>query len=169
LDLEGAVWSADKKTIATLIEGRVHLWSGDTKAHLKKLEDDQSAISLAFSPDGKKLYLGYENNPPSVYDDVLSSTKMRGFDLASTINPETDRGAGSLVVTADGAWLLGRCNTVDVCIWSTKTGKAVHTTTPLTTDPEIKTITLEGPTRARITAETGKSYRVAIPSLRIVR
>ncbi len=170
LDLDGAAWSPDKKLVATIIELHVHLWNGETRQHLRQLEDDRNSTSVVFSPDGKRLYVGQENNPPMYFEHLDREAPTLGsLQLPKTIHPETDRGSAMLSVTADGAWLLGRCDTVQVCLWNTRTGAGREWRQ--TKDPVGELVSLEieqDGKHIRAKNDAGVAYRITLPGLQLV-
>jgi hypothetical protein len=165
LELEGAAWSRDKKRIATIVDRKIHLWGGETKEHLREIEPVGWSVGLVFSPDGSKLYVAHELGPPAVFEDLEHAGKARYFELPGTISRNGDPGCGQLAVSDDGAWLAGRCNTVNVCLWATKTGKGREWQRPASDAGEIKAIEFDRAGR-RITVTTeGKPFALAVPGL----
>lgn len=165
-----AVWSPDRKLAVTLIELHPHLWDGSTRAHLRELDDSMVNEAL-FSPDGKTLYLAHENSVPSAVRDLTGRAEMRGFDLVKGIATEGDRGTGMHSLSADGAWLLARCNTVEVCLYNTKTLSGRMWAQPKSNgDPELRALAFDAKDK-RIVVKTaaGASYELEVPSLRRVR
>jgi len=131
LVFEGAAVSADGKRIASFtafLDGKglerreLHLWDAATRTSLGALVSDLGSppSSMVFSPDGKVLFVGWENSPPSSYD-VTKLVALKGYPLPKSISPNADYGVGSLAVSHDGVWLIARCATVDVCVWDVKT------------------------------------------------
>lgn len=168
LDLATAVLSPDRAVLASIVEFRVHLWDAKTKVHLHEL-DDTMCEEVVFAPDGKTLFVGHVNSPPAAFD-VRAPATGSSFELPKGIAPETDRGAGMLSVSKDGAWLLGRCNTIEVCLWSTKTGGGRMWTQPAKgyAPPTALAFDAAGK-RILLRTETGASYELEVPSLRRLR
>lgn len=76
--------------------------------------------------------------------------------------------SSSASVRAAGAWLVGRCNTVQVCLWSTKTGKARQWLQPNAVGgaSELASVAFaENGKRIVIKTESGSTYRVDTASL----
>lgn len=121
LDPEATMsWSPDKSLIATLTDLKVHLWNGKTKELVRSLDVNRGE-SVVFSPDGGKLYVAYPKSPPTVHELGGDAGAPRAFALPAGIKPDGQTGSTMLSLSADGAWLLGRCDTNDVCLWDTKT------------------------------------------------
>jgi WD40 repeat protein len=165
LELEGASWSPDRALIATVYEARAHLWDGAKKAHVRLLYEG-TAREVIFSPDGKRIFIAMENDPPVVCN--RDGSGARSFDLAPGINPESDRGEGMISLSPDGAWLVGRCNTVQVCLWNTRTGKARQWLQPTKKDApsELSSVAFaDNGKRIVVKTESGSTYRIDAASL----
>ena len=139
---------------------------GATKAHLRLL-DEGSAREVIFSPDGQRIFIAMENDPPVVCN--RDGSAARSFELAPGIHPESDRGEGMISLSPDGAWLVGRCNTVQVCVWHTKSGKARQWLQPTAKgEPsELASVAfVDGGRRIVVKTESGSTYRIETASLR---
>lgn len=162
-----AVWSPDRKLAITLVDLHPHVWDGTTRAHLREL--DESMVNEAlFSPDGKTLYLAHESSVPSAIRDPTGKAEVRGFDLVKGIAAEGDRGTGMHSLSADGAWLLARCNTVQVCLYNTKTFTGRMWVQPQSDgDPELRTLAFDAKDKRIVVKNAaGATYELEVPSLR---
>lgn len=169
-DAATAVWSPDRKLAVTLIESHAHVWDGASKAHLREIDASMTNEAL-FSPDGKTLYLAHENSPPSAVKDPGGRAERLSFELVKGIGAETDRGTGMHSLSADGALLLARCNTVEVCLYNTKTFSGRMWTQPKGGSDVSLTKLAFDPTGKRIIVanEAGATFELEVPSLRRLR
>lgn len=159
------VVSSDRRIAASLHDLRVQLWDWPTRAHLREL-DESMCEEIVFAPDGKRLFVAHTNAPPSVVEDLAGTAKSRSFELPKGIPAEGDRGAGMLAVSSDGAWLVGRCDTVQVCLWSTKTGKGQRWTQPGTASPPKFLAFSQDNKRVLLKTEAATSFELEVPSLK---
>lgn len=169
-DPASAIWSPDKKLAVTLVEFRAHVWDGATKAHLREL-GDAMVVEAVFSPDGKTLYLAYENLAPAAVRDPGGRAESSSFELVKGIPKEGDRGTGMPSVSANGAWLLARCNTVAVCLYDTKTFSGRMWSQPKSDgDPTLTSLAFDAKDKRIVVKNAaGASFELDVPSLRRVR
>jgi WD40 repeat protein len=124
--LQGLAFSRDGTTLVTIGEGGFRFWDPTTGKHRKldvpmPAEDEAggNALSLAFSPDGKILALGWGDGHISLHDAVS------GKELHQLIEGH-DIGVLSLVFTGDSKSLLSACGNGRVQWWSVSTGKPIR-------------------------------------------
>src|SRR5262249_8377904 len=127
--LQGAVLSRDGKWAASVHENaKLHIWNVEAAALAKSfpLADRARLRTLAFSPDAKKIAIGFQidknNNGlggPARTIVLEVNTGKRIGELPATFSDAQFSPSGKLLVTCDASG--------PIRIWNVESGKSVHT------------------------------------------
>jgi WD40 repeat protein len=121
--------SPDGRTLATAGGGEVILWDAATGREVRRLERHGGAVhALAFTPDGKALASGADDNVIRLWD-VARGTVLRrfaGHRGATGADRQHERGVHALRFTKDGAILVSRGADDTVRLWEVASGKELR-------------------------------------------
>jgi RNA polymerase sigma factor (sigma-70 family) len=113
--------SPDGKTLAGAGGRDLVLWDAVTGKELRRLEGSVGILhALAFTPDGRFIAWGTEDNTIRVWD-VAKGAQRRRFQHP----PGAGRGVYGLAFTSDGNTLVSR-GVDGICLWQVATGKEVR-------------------------------------------
>lgn len=162
------VVSKDGALTAKWEAAKIEIVDTKTGAPVSTITSTMALAGVLFTPDGKGIFVAHENAPPWFYPDLRAPTKSIGFELPKGIAVEADRGAAMLQVSDDGKLLLGRCATIQVCLWTVNTGAGKLWQQPGPGD-ELESLAFE-PGGKRVTVKTTKGtvYRLEVPALKLV-
>lgn len=103
-------WSLDGSLLAAAVGENVHLVEAHTLAELRLLPVGAWAVSLAFSPDSKRLALAVKDGSVQVWDPAAGQLVCR----LVAHHP----GAKSVAFSPDGRWLASTGNDAYVRVWN---------------------------------------------------
>ena len=126
-EIRGLAFSPNGKTFACLCKDEkdaVHLWETATGKHIQRLfltgGEENSIESIAFSPDGRTLAVGWGTGEISL-SDTKTESLFQHFDM------QHRWGVLSLAFSPDGALLASCGEDSTVRLWGVKTRKLLRT------------------------------------------
>jgi len=143
----GVTWSSDGQTLAVASLLGIHLYDAATLDLKQGIQDSDSALYVAFSPDGKLLASvpGDDPGPVRLYDAATG-------ELLRVLEP-SPRTAHEVVFSPDGDMVASRIGLSDgvVRLWNVATGQVVRdlpgagTTNSLAMSPDGRFVAAAGP------------------------
>jgi WD40 repeat protein len=130
LGATGVAFSADGQLIATsagddrnvTLPGEIHLWEADTLRERPNFEGvAHSALSVAFSPDGKRLVSGSPGRPALKVWDVTTGKLVTAVQAAISVRHLAFAPDGKTLATGHGGG--GQRGNGSVQLWDTATWK----------------------------------------------
>jgi WD40 repeat protein len=125
-DIRGVVFSADGRHLASSSEGVVKLWDAKQLDKQQKGREFRArvpgtSVNMAFSPDGRRLAMGGEENTVIIRD---VETGVERLTLWGKHSGEVYAVAFSPI--DDGQWIATAGEDSAVKIWDSHTGKLIH-------------------------------------------
>jgi WD40 repeat protein/serine/threonine protein kinase len=132
-ELRGVAFSRDGRHLASASgDGKVKLWNA-TRLDKKYLDEKPEprhtlqalvpgpSVNIAFSPDGKRLATGGEENTVKIWD------VQTGNDLRTLEGHNGDVYTVAFSPDDEGRWIASGSEDSTVRIWDSRTGKLIHT------------------------------------------
>ncbi len=110
-------WSADGQMLAAASQQDLLIWNVATGEAIANPDTTTNTKAVAWSPQGLRLAVVWQNQPPSVYN------MGDGSKLTLEDNPS---GAERVHFNADGSWIVLPNTDGSVRVWDTETGELVN-------------------------------------------
>src|SRR5262249_54051378 len=124
-DEVGAIaFSPNGKMVVTASKTRTVLWDAAAGEHHETLETDVQPISVAFSPDSKRVALGGSDNRVQVFD---VGTDKAALDLEGSTGP-----VRSVAFSPNGKMLATCGDDRNIRLWDAESGKLLRKAARLT-------------------------------------
>jgi WD40 repeat protein len=118
--IQSVCYSPDGKQVLFIYEGTLKLWDAVAGREISTITGHTRFGSAAFSPDGKQIISGHNDNTLKLWD-TATGREIRTFS-GSRIN----RGSViSIVFSPDGMQIISGSSDESISLWDTATGKEI--------------------------------------------